>query len=72
MTELPERAFTEVSKLPVPEQEALAGWIVHEIDSERRWTDDFASSEDGLNTLADEALTENREGRTQELDPGHL
>ena len=72
MTELLEKAFTEASKLPEREQEALASWILHEIDSERHWTDAFAASEDALDTLADEALAEHREGRAQELDPNHL
>ena len=72
MTELLEKAFTEASKLPEREQEALAGWILHEIDSERHWDDAFGASEDGLSRLADEALAERREGRTQELDPDHL
>jgi hypothetical protein len=69
MTELLEKAFTEASKLPVRDQEALASWILHELDSERHWADTFAESEDGLNGLSDEALAEHREGRTGELDP---
>ncbi len=62
MTDLLEKAFTEASKLPEREQEALAIWILHEIDSERHWADAFIASEDALNTLADEALAEHREG----------
>ena len=69
MTELLEKAFTEASKLPEQEQQALAGWILHEIDSEKNWADAFAASEDALDRLADEALAEHREGRTRELDP---
>ena len=69
MTELLEKAFTEASKLPEREQEALASWILHEIDSERHWDGAFAASEHALNGLSDEALAEHRGGRTRELDP---
>ena len=72
MTELLDKAFTEASKLPEREQEALATWILDEIDSERLWTDAFAASEDVVNRLADDALAEQREGRTQELDPSAI
>ena len=72
MTELLEKAFTEASKLSEQEQEALAGWILHEIDSERRWADALAASENALDGLADAALAEHRAGRTEELDPDNL
>ena len=69
MTELLEKAFTEAAKLPERDQEALASWILHELDSERHWADTFAASEHALNGLSDEALAKHREGRTRELDP---
>ena len=72
MTELLEKAFTEASKLPEQEQQALATWILHELDSERHWANAFAASADALRRLADEALTEHREGGTQQLDPDKL
>ena len=72
MTELLEKAFTEASKLPEREQEALVSWILHELDSDRHWANALAASEDSLDRLADEALAEHREGRAQELDPNHL
>jgi hypothetical protein len=43
-----------------------------ELDAERRWQERFAHSADLLAKLADEALAEYREGRTQPLDPDML
>ena len=72
MTELLEKAFTEASKLPTQEQDALAAWILEELASEQRWEKAFAESSDVLDKLAEEAITEHREGRTQLLDPDRL
>ncbi len=72
MTELLQKAFSEASKLPTPEQDKLAAWILEELTSEQRWTEAFAGSTDVLGRLADEALAEDRAGRTHELDPDRL
>ena len=72
MTELLEKAFTEASKLPMQEQDALASWILEELASERRWEEALTASGDILDQLADEALAEHRAGRTQVLDPDKL
>jgi hypothetical protein len=56
MTDLMEKAITELSKLPGREQDAVAALILEELASERRWIDSFAASEDLLSKLADEAL----------------
>ena len=68
MTELLEKAFTEVSKLPKHEQDSFAEWILEEIAAEHRWEENFAKSQDLLEKLAEEALTEHRAGKTVELD----
>ncbi len=68
MTKL-ELAFAEATKLPPKEQDRLAEWLLAELDSERRWNQLFAESEDVLETLAAEALDEHRRGQTQELNP---
>jgi hypothetical protein len=69
MTELLEKAFIEVTKLPEHQQDALAAWILEELASEERWEKAFADSEDLLSQLADEALVEYVAGQTEELDP---
>lgn len=71
MTKL-EKAFAEASKLPREEQEMLANWILEEIASERQWDARLRNSPDRLSSLADEALQEFDDGRTEELDPNRL
>ena len=68
MTQLLERAFSEASKLPEAEQDAVASLLLAELESERRWTQAFASSQDQLGTLADEALREFEAGETLRMD----
>jgi hypothetical protein len=63
-----ERAFAEASKLPEPEQDSFASLLLAELNSERRWSEAFASTQDKLATLADEALREFEGGETRPLD----
>jgi len=72
MTTLLEQAFVEASKLPLPEQDALAAWLFEELKSERRWSQLLTASPDILDQLADEALAEYRAGQTHQLDPEQL
>jgi len=58
MTELLEKAFSEVSKLPQQEQDSFATWIIEELASEHRWQKNFSKSQDVLERLADEAILE--------------
>lgn len=72
MTKLLQKAFDEARKLPDQEQDAIASWMLAEIQSERRWDEAFASSGDLLSRLADEALEEHKAGLTQALDPDRI
>ena len=72
MTKILEKAIAEAAKLTKQEQDAFGAWMLEELASERRWDELFAKSAPTLERLADEAITEFREGRTQELDPDHL
>lgn len=67
MTELLEKALSEITKLPDPEQDILAAILLEEIASEQKWSDSFAKSQDALAKLAAEALAEHAAGRTQPL-----
>ena len=69
MTQLLERAFAEASKLPEPEQDAVASVFLAELHSEQRWTQAFAGSQDELSQLADEALREFEAGETLPMNP---
>lgn len=68
MTELLEQAFIEANKLPDSEQNALARRILAELESERHWDRLFENSQDLLEKLAGEALSEHRAGKTLPLD----
>ena len=69
MTKLLQHAFERASELPDTEQDKFARFLLAELESERQWTELFArpESEGLLEHLADEALSEHREGRTQPL-----
>jgi hypothetical protein len=56
MTRLLEKAFKKALKLPGVEQNALAKWLLEELDSEQEREKRFAESEDIFDRLADEAL----------------
>jgi hypothetical protein len=68
MTNLLKKAFKEASKLPEVEQNALAKWVMEELEAEGRWEKSFAASEDVLDKLANEALAEHKQGKTKLLN----
>ncbi|HSS75703.1 MAG TPA: hypothetical protein VLV54_03070 [Thermoanaerobaculia bacterium] len=72
MTQLLEQAFTKASQLSSEEQDTIASLILREIESDQRWDDAFARSQDALSQLADEALAEHRAGRTKRLNVDEL
>ena len=65
MTELLEKALAEVSKLPGDEQDRIARFLLLGLEDEASWDNSFASSQDALAGLADEALAEHRLGRSR-------
>ena len=69
MTQLLQQAFEKASQLPQEEQDNFARFLLAELESERQWADLFArpESEDLLERLADEAMSEHRAGRTRPL-----
>ncbi len=69
MTALLKKALAEISKLPPPQQEQVASWLLDELEDEARWAESFARSRGALEVLADAALAEQRAGHTQDLDP---
>jgi hypothetical protein len=72
MTQLLRKAFEEASRLPEDEQDSLAGWLLQELESERRWSEQFARSADVLEKLGAEALQEADAGLVEGLDPDKL
>ena len=68
MTQLLEKAIAEIRKLSTDEQDAIAAVLMAELESERRWERAFESTADQLSGLADEALREYREGKTEPFE----
>jgi hypothetical protein len=67
MTQLLEKALSQVAKLPASEQDAVVAIVMEELASEQRWTDSFAKSQDLLAKLAEKALADHAAGRTKPL-----
>jgi hypothetical protein len=72
MGRLLQKAVEEASKLPEADQEAVGALILAELESERRWDDLFARSQDILAEMAAEAIREDEAGLTQPLDPDEM
>jgi hypothetical protein len=62
MTKMLEKAFKKASSLPAPDQDALAEWLLKEMESEARCQELFAKSQDGLSRLAAEVCIEHEGG----------
>jgi hypothetical protein len=60
-----EEAFKEAAKLTEIEQNALAKWVLEELESDKQWNQAFAGSENVLEKLADETLNEYKQGKTK-------
>ena len=65
MTHLLEKAIVEISKLPEDQQDAVAAWILDELQDEQAWDASFASSPDKLAKLAARAREDRRAGRVR-------
>ena len=62
------RTVGVVAALPADRQETIAALIFEEIESERRWDEQFAGSQDLLAQMASDALAELDRGETQPLE----
>ena len=72
MTKLLEQALRAVAELPEAEQDALAAAILAEVNGDASWDRQFGDSATQLERLADDAITEHRQGRSEPLDPDTL
>ncbi len=68
MTQLLEKALTEVYKLPPEKQDAIAAVILEELEDEKRWEEAFATSQDKLAKLAQKVHIDIKAGRTKKMD----
>jgi hypothetical protein len=58
MTHLLEKAISKISNLSENEQDYIARLILDEIESEKKWTSSFKSSQDELTKLGEESKKE--------------
>ena len=74
MNHLLQKAFERASELPQAEQDRFARFLLAELESERQWAELFVrpESEDLLERLADDAVSEHRAGRTRPLTADDL
>jgi aspartate/glutamate racemase len=72
MTKLLEQAVNKVKTLSDNEQNAIAALILQEIEDDFRWDKSFASRQDILAMLAEEATDEINAGKSEILDPDKL
>ena len=68
MTELLKEAMRRVSELPDEQQDAVAALVLAELESEGRWDDAFAGSQDLLESLASEATLLDKKSETTTLN----
>ncbi|VAX16200.1 hypothetical protein MNBD_NITROSPINAE03-316 [hydrothermal vent metagenome] len=72
LSALLEKTLQKISLLPESEQDVLAEVLQRELESEKQWSKTLKESEGQLERLADEALTELKEGRAESLDTEKL
>ncbi len=68
MTEMLEKAVSEVQRLSETEQNAIAQLILGELEDERRWDAAFAKSTALLEKLLAEAEMDDKAGLTQDCN----
>jgi len=68
MTQLLEKAISEIKKLSSDEQDAIAAVLISELASERHWERAFDSSAEQLSSLENEALDEYRADKTEPFE----
>ena len=68
MTQLLDKVIKKVSDMPASQQDESASFMLAELESEERWDSLFASLQDVLVRMPDEALAEYRAGETDPLD----
>ncbi len=72
LSALLEKTLQKISLLPESEQDVLADLLTKEFESEKQWSKTLKESQDQLERLADEALTELKDGHTEPLDTDKL
>ena len=74
MNQLLKEAFDRAAGLPPEEQDRFAKFLLAELEADREWDQllGLPESDELLDRLADQALSEHRSGRTLPLRPADL
>jgi len=72
MSNLLDEAYAAAKELPEEDQEAIGAVLLAEIDTDRRWDELFAQPSEVIERMADQALEDQRLGKTLPLDPDTL
>ena len=72
MTHLMEKAIERLRAVPEPEQEALARFLLNELEDDERWGSSTARHADALGRLAERVLASDARGECEPLDPDKL
>ena len=74
MNQLLKEAFDRAAALSPDEQDRFAKFLLAELDADHEWDRllELPESDELLDRLADEALSEHRAGKTLPLDPADL
>jgi len=72
MTKLMEKAIEKLRSLPEEKQDAVAGFVLSEIQEDQMWEESSIKHSVNLRKVADEASDDFRAGGTSELDPDAL
>lgn len=65
MTQLLDKAFSELSKMSVAEQNYMATIILDELLDEKKWDAAFGKSQEKLSILAEKVRSDIKEGRVR-------
>jgi hypothetical protein len=68
MTTALQEAFAKAAALPPERQATIAAILLEEIAVDEAWQQSFAHSQNALSKLAAEALEEDSQGRTLDMD----
>jgi hypothetical protein len=72
MTRLMEQVIEKLRSLPEEKQDSVAGFVLSELEADRKWDATSTRYADKLRKLADEAIDDLQAGRTSELNPDTL
>ena len=67
MTQLLEKVFSEVQKLPPEKQDAIAAVILEELEDAQLWDKAFSESQDKLAQLAQKVRADIKAGRIRKM-----